>query len=327
MFKNLYTNVETHPRENILFLLTSGGKMDYMGLRHWLKTTNTKILDSIEIFISLDTLTGLNTQNQLYMHYSKPPKDEISKSWYDRFKEASKAENVSLIEIQKKINLASSYMTWEHEHAAQFKILSITMSGVKDRGNPLFSSSILDQDIFINYNHLNKVMRIIGNAISSRIYNNERLSLNIFKENDIFDVNDHFIMNWMRHICQYPKMMPYYVTMTELIRTFLESHTDKMIDSKYYLDKNYRFYNGDKFELMIYKTKGLLFDLVMLILIIIYLSMLFVILGISTRGWKEFLKIFQPMKYKPYKHSYSKTKSTTSAKGFINQMIEKMKFM
>jgi hypothetical protein len=75
IFSRLYSDERTHGHYNLLFILTGAGRMNYAGTKHWLKSIDTRILESLEFVLCLNAIG--NGQN-LYLHVSKNAKtDEI----------------------------------------------------------------------------------------------------------------------------------------------------------------------------------------------------------------------------------------------------------
>lgn len=316
IFKTLYKNPLTRPKLNILFLLTGGSGMDFLGLRHWLKTTDTRILDSLEFALSLDSLTGLvstlDESQELFFHYSKPPKDPFVSNWYDRFEKAAKKEGIPLVMMHKKVNLALPYMNWEHEHVARYKVLSGTLSGRKEAVNPLFASSLMDRDVFIDQELLGKVIRIVGNAISSRVYHDQQQQdfRSFLNETQLAseEITD-FLRSWTTTLTSMPRMAPFSSPVDEfgkMIRRFLKENTEKETISNFLLEDEFRFYEGLRFQLSIYKTAGVLMEVLTVFCVLLYLVMMFIGLKITTQGWNSIIDLFSTTQKKRKKVFTSK---------------------
>eukprot|EP00210_Caulerpa_lentillifera_P003100 g2962.t1 len=302
IFKAIYKNPLTQPKLNILFLLTGGSGLDFIGLRHWLKTTDTRVLDSLEFVLSLDAITGvvssLEENQEIFFHYSKPPKDPFVSNWYDRFEKAAKKEGIPLTMMHKKVNLALPYMNWEHEHIARYKVLSGTLSGRREGVNPLFASSLMDRDVFVNQELLMKVIRVVGNAISSRVYHDQQMQDFQSFLNDTHLASEEiqdFIYKWTSSMISFPRMAPFSSPLDEfgeMIQRFLKENTEKKTVSTFQMDDEFQFYEGLRFHLSIYKTAGVVMEILTVFSVGLYLILMFVGLKVTTQGWNSLLELF-----------------------------------
>lgn len=322
LFKSLYQNPSTRPSFNLLFLLTGGGGLDFMGLKDWLSTADTRTLNSIDFVISLDELSGLLTEGNLYLHYSKPTKDPHAQKWYTRFEEAAKQEGVSLTKVHKKINLASPYMAWEHEHVAQNKLIGATLSGRREADNPMTRSSILDRSEIVNRDVVIKAVRILCNVLASRMEEDEA-STNL-KSNPFFANLTHslpgagegFLRKWLNTMVQAPRMAPYLHlddSLSKILLRFLKEHTDNSRYTIVRMEPEYVFYDSMVFKMSIFQAAGVLFDLELLMGVSLYLCVLFVALKIVTQGWDAFRSLFEP--------SYQKAKRKGNSRHKIQENI------
>ena len=105
-------------RYNIVFLLSGGGKFNYLGTRKWLEdqTENSEnsVLNEVDYILCLDSIGG---SNQLFLHVSKPPKENTpGYRLVEAFKEVSGLyPDVNFTLVHKKVNLAEELVAWEHE--------------------------------------------------------------------------------------------------------------------------------------------------------------------------------------------------------------------
>lgn len=305
MFSHLYSSGQgLRPKCNIFFLLTGGGKLDSAGLKLWLKTANQRLLDSVEMVISLDSLSGFGsaTSGDLYLHHSKPRgKDEVAAAWYDRLVTAAGREGVVLHQVHKKINLALPYMAWEHEHVAQQRMLSLTLSGRHAPVPPVERTSILDRPEMVNLTVVAKASRIVAEAISMRLYPEKAGDVHIFKKGSSFDANMPFLERWLDVLSSTPRMAPYFTAKSPLGQAILrlfKHHTKGSVDA-FNFAEGYKFYEGQKFVLTVVKTAGVMFDMILLAAVSFYLAFLYVVLKIVTQGWEE---LFSGLKSNPRKH-------------------------
>ncbi|GMH39351.1 hypothetical protein BSKO_07249 [Bryopsis sp. KO-2023] len=314
MFGRLYSSDEgLRPRHNILFLLTGGGKLDSAGLKFWLKTANSRLLDSIELVISLDSLSGWGTEKSgdLYLHHSKPrAKDETAAAWYDRFAGAATQEGVTLHQAQKKINLGLPYVPWEHEHVAQQKMLAVTLSGRSKGVPPSESTSVLDRMNSVNLTAVARASRIVAEAVGMRLFPDKDGDVHVFKEGSTFDASLPFLQRWLETLDSNPRMAPFFSAKSPVgvaILRLLNDHTKGTVDA-FHMEERYKFYDGQKYVLTVFKTAGAMFDMVFLAAWSFYLVFLYVVLKVVTQGWDELFAGFRPRptKWKNGQKGYGK---------------------
>ena len=85
LLSKLYRSRSTHPRLNLVLLLTAGGKLNYAGTRHWLDENGDSLetagSQGVQFVLCLDSLAQGDT---LSLHVSKPPKQGSSgERFYD----------------------------------------------------------------------------------------------------------------------------------------------------------------------------------------------------------------------------------------------------
>lgn len=106
IFSRIYSNPKTRPPTNLVFLLSAAGKWNYYGTKRWLedqvqadvgifistnktivwviktwfffaKGSNSELLADVSFVACLDSIGGgRNNNSQLYLHVSKPHKDD-----------------------------------------------------------------------------------------------------------------------------------------------------------------------------------------------------------------------------------------------------------
>lgn len=117
----------------------------------------------------LDTLAS---SNSLYMHVSKPPKDNSPASLF--FKEMKavglRVGNVSVEGIHKKINLADDLLAWEHERFSIRRLLAFTVSSLKSHKD-LLRGTIVDVKTAIDFDVVERNAQVVAEALASYVYN------------------------------------------------------------------------------------------------------------------------------------------------------------
>lgn len=58
LFSKLYNNPRTQSKYNILFVLTSGGELNFQGSKHWLSEVDERSTKSIEFALCLDSVSS-----------------------------------------------------------------------------------------------------------------------------------------------------------------------------------------------------------------------------------------------------------------------------
>nr|CAD7406799.1 unnamed protein product [Timema cristinae]CAD7429340.1 unnamed protein product [Timema monikensis] len=76
LFSQLYSSSKTHARHNIVFVLSAMGKLNYLGSKKWLEDQldggDGGLIQDASFVLCLDTLAS---NDGLYLHVSKPPKE------------------------------------------------------------------------------------------------------------------------------------------------------------------------------------------------------------------------------------------------------------
>lgn len=128
IMSRLFNANKLHPRANLIFVLSAGGKLNYQG-------TKKLIEDAIEspnsddlIANSLFTicLESIGSKKGLAAHVSKPPRSDHAMKKY--FNLLNSTGDVPM--IHKKINLAEEMRVWEHERFSLGKLPAFTLSSL-----------------------------------------------------------------------------------------------------------------------------------------------------------------------------------------------------
>ena len=118
-------------RYNIVFLLSGGGKFNYLGTRKWLEdqieNSENSVLNEVDYVLCLDSIGG---SNQLFMHVSKPPKENSPGfKLVEAFNEVGgQYPDVNFTLVHKKVNLADEIVAWEHERFSLRRLAAGTLS-------------------------------------------------------------------------------------------------------------------------------------------------------------------------------------------------------
>ncbi|VDN98026.1 unnamed protein product [Rodentolepis nana] len=139
---------------NVMFLLTGGGKVNYLGSKRWLEMmyediNGIALFDTVEQVINLEGL-GVNDGDHLFFHVSRLPKEgTFSHRFLTSLELASKLHPLQhsepLVEVvHKKINLNQFELAWEHERFALYRLPTATISAWSSPTSYSLRNSVLD---------------------------------------------------------------------------------------------------------------------------------------------------------------------------------------
>ncbi|XP_035518269.1 nicalin-1 [Morone saxatilis] len=175
LFQKLYSSPSTRPPYNLMFSLTGGGKYNFLGTKRWIEENldhaeSSLLHDNVAFVLCLDTLAN---SDKLYMHVSRPPKQDTPlQSFIQQMEEvvSSRFPWVKVGLVHKKINLVESTVAWEHERYSLRRIPSFTLSHLEDPKSEL-RGSILDTMSQVDFRKLKRNGLIIAEALARYMYN------------------------------------------------------------------------------------------------------------------------------------------------------------
>ncbi|KAG7197566.1 hypothetical protein KM043_001322 [Ampulex compressa] len=278
LFSALYSTSRSRPQYNLVFIATGAGKLNYQGSKKWLEdqldSLEGSIIQDAAYVICLDTLSA---SDNLYVHVSKPPKENSSGGlFYKELKTVSDILNVTTVEgVHKKINLAEETLAWEHERYSIQRLPATTLSSLKSHKDPA-RATILDVVKEGQVNRLYQHTRIIAEALARHIYNLS--SSQIFTEP--LDVSKESLSLWFTYLASQPRAAPLLAEKHNfLVSTLKEAMGRYLGDVKVTLhtpdkrDPEFVFYDVTKATLNVYSVKPAVFDLFLTIAIIVYLGL------------------------------------------------------
>jgi len=285
MFHKLYTSSRMQGKYAMLFLLTGAGKQDYSGARHWLASTDPRILDRIEFALCLDTIGGLaegeeeGASKQLFVHSSKPAKDPSLTRVLSVLNGSAAQEGVSLTYVHKKINISHPVVAWEHEQFSRKRILALTLSKHAHH-NEGHRSSILDRTV--DKEALKTNVLVVANALARIVYSLQT-SHDIF--NGSYGIQAPFLEAWADLVAREPRMTAYVPDSADIFKkaeaVLVELAGEGLETAKqtFALDKTRTFWTGaSKGSVAVYSVRPISFDLVMSVAVVCYLLFLLVLL-------------------------------------------------
>jgi Zn-dependent M28 family amino/carboxypeptidase len=72
ILSKFYENYESVIKYDLLFVLTSGGNLNFQGTQHFIDNLDATIQDNLQYVLCLDSLAG---DEELYLHVSRYPKE------------------------------------------------------------------------------------------------------------------------------------------------------------------------------------------------------------------------------------------------------------
>ena len=199
IFSRLYKSSKTQPSVNLVFLLSAGGKFNYFGTKRWLEShldssSSSELLSDVKFCLCLDSIGNIPTfsklvaqekseesssqkdnkndnleERTLYMHVSKPPKEDSHSSRFfsslqsvarkmtmkTNLKETKGKANIDVRVVHKKINLAEERLAWEHESFSIRRLPAFTLSNVEAHDTldkiPTILDRTMDNELIGNF--------------------------------------------------------------------------------------------------------------------------------------------------------------------------------
>lgn len=174
LFSRLYALYSGRSRYGFIFVLTGGGKYNFLGSKHWLEHGTEDFIssdfDSVSQVICLEGLGSRTYPSDLYMHMSRPPKDgSFSALFLQNINLAIRLHSVSNVGseinesvnwVHKKINLKQEVLAWEHERFSIHRVPGLTLSSWPSvhiahlhrrnslDGGPLYRTAVHGRDDF-----------------------------------------------------------------------------------------------------------------------------------------------------------------------------------
>ncbi|KRG03863.1 nicalin isoform X2 [Drosophila mojavensis] len=268
IFSKLHTTVSTTPKYRLGFLLSDSGLLlNFQGSKKWIEMDDNLALRNVEFVLCLDTITrslDSNQPNVLYMHVSKPPKEKTSISNYFKLLKSIAGhhnKNLTVEGIHKKINLADSKLSWEHERFCMKRFPAFTLSSAKSPVSPLRTTMFKDNESYI-IEHLVISVKNIAESLACYMYKIDPFS-------EVFEGHAAIIEDNIR---------PYLGIKATLQNNDIKDGFEKYLKNvKIFFDKpderepDFMFYSSNNPKLNIYRVKPAIFDLFLTFAISVYL--------------------------------------------------------
>jgi hypothetical protein len=166
----MYSDPLYRPQYNLLFVLTGGGKFNYFGTKYFiddmLEDSDGFLLTEADYVLCLDAMAG---GSELFLHVSKPPKDEskASKLIYLMNMTSGLINDFSQITlIHKKIRIGEEMLAWEHERFSFKRISAATISHYRHHNDPQRTSMFhMKTDVDLLYRNVMFIGEVIARHI------------------------------------------------------------------------------------------------------------------------------------------------------------------
>ncbi|XP_032519451.2 BOS complex subunit ncln [Danaus plexippus] len=290
IFSRLYSVSSDRGGPSILFVLTSTGhSLNYFSTKKWLEeqldSTDATLLQDVSFIMCLDSISS----GPLSMHVSKPPKPWTPAN--------SIKSRLRVPVVHKKINLADETLAWHHERFSIKRMTAFTVSSLQSHRDPS-RSSILDTASEGSLNTLYTNVVEISRALASHVYNltDEHIQTHLYDE--ALGVDMESIKLWYNYLSSQPRA-PHIVTTSQNggVTGALERALAKYVEvsvSVHATDRRepeHALYGPTRALLYVYSVKPAVFDLILTLAIVAYLTVLYFAMQVFPRFYEEYAKI------------------------------------
>eukprot|EP01018_Ginkgo_biloba_P012135 Gb_13304 [translate_table: standard] len=295
LFSRLYANAKTRGRYNLMFGLTAGGPYNYNGTYKWLRSFDQRLRESIDYAICLNSIGSWN--NELWLHVSKPPENVYIKQIFDGISDVAEELGITVGVKHKKINISNPRVAWEHEQFSRHRVTAVTLSELSSAPELLeHTGGLYDSRDNVNDTAVIKSVKLVAESLARHIYGHQGRKIEIFADGSSLAVNPSYMRLWLDLLSRTPRVAPF-LTKTDPIITALKKelsdHTMEVSVQHEFLDGMFTFYDLTHAKLSIYQVASVTFDLVILLVVATYLSVLFIFLVVTTRGLDDLISIFR----------------------------------
>lgn len=279
------------PRFNLAFILTGGGKLNFLGSKKVLEDQ----LDSVDGGLFQDTvfalcLDSLGSGSELNLHVSKPPKEGSSSAVFlQNLQDMATAlsPNVEVNMMHKKINLADDFLAWEHERYSIRRLNAMTLSHYKNARSDFQRGTILDTRSSVSIKVLARNVQIIAETLAMQLYN----TTGPFFVGDLA-VSEEMLDVWMKQLTSQSRSTStvgsksisgmVISTLQQTMQRYLSEVkvTHLTVDKR---DPEFGFYDQTKGIMTAYSVKPAVFDLFLTATIAAYLTAVY--FGVQTFNW------------------------------------------
>lgn len=282
ILSKFYENYENVIKYDILFVLTSAGKLNYEGAQQFINTLDSTISENLQYVLCLNSLGEFNPE-ELFMHVSRFPKEneENALRLYKIFNTTAENMNFTLNYIKKKVFLSNTVVPWEHEQFSKKKILSATLSGLSTPAVNNFNRTLITDNLLDKLT-LKRNIKFLSETLLAFLFDYDIRNFTIFKddENLLDENNMESYYNYLRKISRTPLNIQKGAQFNNDLFNFLNSYLSKTTRQPFEY-KDIKFFDSNSGSVKIYSVKSKLIDLYLLIAILFYLFVVYVYTKVS----------------------------------------------
>jgi len=280
IFNRLYADYRTQGRLNLMFVLTGGGRFNYAGVKHWLRTMDPRLLESIRFALCLE---DLGSSDKLYLHVSKSAKqDEVAKM-YQYFTDTAEQLGVPFEIVHTKINLTATVIGFQHEQFSRQRILAGTLSSSPVSTTGL-TGSIFDTAQRINSTYLQRAIKFVVESVAKQAYPHAS-SKDLDVASGSHSVNTYFVESWINFLNRQPRVSAFLDKKSPVLVEIEEMFSQFTADAKktsFPLEGEYKFFKSTNdaaaTKISLYRVKPWSFDFYLSFTIAAYLIALHIVL-------------------------------------------------
>ncbi|XP_003745511.1 nicalin-1 [Galendromus occidentalis] len=279
LFSRLYSGDKMHPRANLIFVLSGGGKLNYQGTKKLVEDAVESANSDSILADSLFTicLESIGSKPELVAHVSKPPRPDNAMRKF--FNILNVTGDVPM--VHKKINLAEEMRVWEHERFSLSKLPAFTLSSLANH-NSRSRMSLFDQRIDISA--LEENVRRIAVAISAFVYQRPAEVTDEFFKGELAVSREHlqavvdFVTSRPRSTqVLLEKSNDVVSSLEKMMNRYLLKSTAKIsIFEPDRREPEFVLYDQTAATLQISEVKPVLFDILLFSIIVVYLAVVYV---------------------------------------------------
>ncbi|XP_034835304.1 BOS complex subunit ncln [Maniola hyperantus] len=293
IFSRLYSTAAVRGGPTLVFMLTSTGhSLNYFATKKWLEehldSVDASLLQDISFVMCLDSISS----GPMTMHVSKPPKAGSPAQ--------SMKSRIGAPLVHKKINLADELLAWHHERFSIRRMTAFTLSSLQSYKDPS-RNTLLDRFSEGSFRNIAKNIATTARALASHIYNltEEESDEDSALYDDALSVDEASIKHWYKFLSTQPRS-PQIITAAPLnggVTGALERALSRYMEvtvTSHAVDKRepeYALYPPTRAQLFVYSVKPAVFDLILTLAIVAYLSVVYFAIQLFPRFYEEYAKI------------------------------------
>ena len=201
IFSNLYNREGSQGEYNLLFVVTSGARLNYQGTSHWIDQLDSRLKDTIEYALCLDTI---GKSEDLFFHVSKFAKKPQIQKMYSLFNRTAAQKDMSLKFVQKKIDLDDESVYWQHEQFSKSRILGATLSALPAAVDPRERLDSFDNSNTFNVEIFKKNVNYLAEVLVHHLYNHHSVKSDLL--DSVPEMSEVGLGAWLKAFDEHPRM-------------------------------------------------------------------------------------------------------------------------